>query len=290
MRSIYSMVALIIFGASGLLAQNGLGVTRESSQTIFQSRMGNEMVESLRKGYESNAYDAFLANLNSDYQQMVQSGKFDEFVKMRDVSPADKNLQQIAAHWETLHQKILAERNEELKGAIAEQTDQLIFKRIHSVISSLPADQKDALQYISALRFKTPANAVNDDERKLIEIDLASEFKIVHLDAQYAQKPFEDRYEKHVVINMDSLRQMNEAAKSFKDSALQKKVELAAAGFDTWQARNWDLNLLHQIIKKPTSDIEKKIASIFGKYREKTNDLYQKEFLAKLDPATSGAE
>ena len=169
------------------------------------------------------------------------------------------------------------------KQAVAGQTDQLIYKRIHSVISPLPADQKEALQYLAALRFKTPANAVNADEKKLIEIDLASEFNIVHLDAQYAQKPFEDRYEKHVVINMDALHQMQEAAKSFKDTDLQKKIELASAGFDHWQARNWDLNLLHQIIKKPANDVEKKIASIFSKYREKSNDLYQKEFLAKLD-------
>lgn len=277
------MVALIIFGASGLLAQNGQNASQEISHVTSPSHMGAEMVESLRQSYESSAYDAFLANLNADYQQMVQSGKFDEFVKMREVPPPDENTQQIAANWEVIHQKLLAERNEELKAAIDGQTDHPIYKHIHSIISPLPADQKEALHYIAALRFKTPENAMNADEKKLIEIDLASEFKIVHLDAQYAQKPFEERYEKHVVINMDALHQMQEAAKSFNDSNLQKKVELAASGFDSWQARNWDLNLLHQIIKKPTNDVEKKIASIFGKYREKSSDLYQKEFLAKLE-------
>jgi hypothetical protein len=282
-RSIYSMVALIIFGTSGLLAQTGLDSNQEVANVISPGNTGAEMIESLRQGYESSAYDAFLANLNADYQQMVQSGKFDEFVKMREAPPADKNMQQIASHWETIHQKLLTERNEELKAAVEGQTDQLIFNRIHSVISPLPSDQKEALQYLSGLRFKTPGSATNNDEKKLIDIDLASEFKIVHLDAQYAQKPFDDRHEKHVVINMDALHQMQEAAKSFKDSDLQKKIELASAGFDHWQARNWDLNLLRQIIKKPSNDVEKKIASIFAKYREKTNDLYQKEFLAKID-------
>jgi hypothetical protein len=291
MKSIYSMVALVIFGASGLLAQNGSSIAHpDTAHSVTLSLSGHELIESLRKGYESNSYDAFLANLNSDYQQMVQSGQIDEFVKMREAPPADKNLQQIADRWETIHQKLIAERNEELKEAVAGQTDQILFNRIQSIVSPIPDDQNEALQYMVALRFKTPANAANDDERKLIEIDLASEFKIVHLDAQYAQKPFDDRFEKNIVINMDAMHQMQEASKSFKDSDLQKKVELASKGFDTWQARHWDLNLLHQIIKKPTNDTERKIASIFGKYREKTNDLYQKEFLAKREPTKDRSE
>jgi|GEM_PF-2253336 len=289
MKSIYSLVALIIFGSSILNAQNDPNADKVGSQehVISQGLSGVELVESLRQNYESNAYDAFLANLNADYQQMVQSGKFDEFIKMRETPAADQVMQQLAKHWETIHQNLLAERNEELKSIVSGQTDQMIYKRIYSISSSLPDDQKEALHYISALRFKTPALAINEDEKKLIEIDLASEFKIVHLDAQYAQKPFEDRYEKYLVINMDSLRQMQEAAKSFNDSDLRKKIDLAAQGFDLWMSRNWDLNLLHQIIKKPSNDVEKKIASAFSRYREKKNDLYQKEFLVKLEKPQS---
>jgi len=284
MKSIYSMVALIIFGSSGVLAHDKAGISQGMVRETSQNHTGVELVESLRNSYESSAYDAFLANLNADYQQMVQSGKLEEFVKMREAPPADKNMQQIAAHWETIHQKLIAERNEELKTAVAGQTDQLIFKRVQSVTSPLPDDQKEALHYLATLRFKTPADAMNADEKKLIEIDIKSEFEIVHLDAQNPQ--IEDRYEKYVIINMDALHQMEMASKSFKDTGLQKKVGLAAVGFDHWQARNWDLNLLHQIIKKPTNDVEKKIASIFSKYQEKSNELYQTEFLAKLDSSS----
>jgi uncharacterized protein YeeX (DUF496 family) len=282
-NKIYSLVALIIFGSTSFAAQSIAGSTQEVSQNVQLNQTGVEMIESLRQSYESHSYDAFLASLQDDYEKIIQGGNFDEFIKMREIPPVDEKLKEIAAHWETIHQKLISERNDELTAAVVDQSDSAIFKRVNSIVASLPADQKEALQYLTALRFKTPSNASNDDEKKLIEIDVVSEFKIVHLDAQYAQKPFEDRFEKHVIIGMDMIHQMREASKSFKDTNLQKKVELAAAGFDAWQARNWDLNLLNQIVKKPTNDVEKKIASIFSSYRMKKDDLYQKEFLAKLD-------
>ncbi len=286
MKSIYSAIALIIFGTSGILAQDKPAANVEVAY-VSQTRMGAELVETIRHDYESNAYDAFLATLQADYQQMIQSGKLDEFVKMREAPSADQNLQKITERWETIYHKLLSERNEELNQIANGQTDQMIAKRIHSVTSSLPADQKDALLYLASLRFKTPDQAINEDEKKLIEIDIASEFKTVHLNAQYAQKAFNDRYEKHLVINMDALRQMLDAAKSFKDSSLQEKVVLAAQGFDQWQARNWDLNLLNQIIKKPSNDVEKKIAGSFEKFRNATNDLYQKEFLDQVSNSST---
>jgi hypothetical protein len=144
-------------------------------------------------------------------------------------------------------------------------------------------EQKEALQYLSSLRFKTPEAAQNGDERKLIDIDLAAEFKVVHLDIQYAEKPFQDRFEKHIAISMDMLKQMQEAGKMFQDTSLKKKIDLAASAFDEWQARNYDLNQLNKISQKPSTDFEKKIASIINSYKAKKDDLYQKEFLAQLD-------
>lgn len=285
MKKIYSMVALIIFGSSTLLAQTAQEEKKqEVTQSIPTDRSGHEMIESLRKGYESNSFDAFLANLNSDYQKASEGGKIVEFAQMRESPAPDQKLKDIVARWESVHQKLLEERNVELASVIVGQESSVIVQQIRSIITPLPADQKEALQYVASLRFKTPTSAVNEDEKKLIEIDLASEFKTVHLDAQYVQKPFEDRFEKHAILGMEMMDQMQQASQSFKDAHLQKTIELASAGYDTWQARNWDLNLLNQVVKKPSNDVERKIASIFSNYKVKKDDLYQKEFLAKVEP------
>lgn len=285
MKKIYSLTALAFFAASSLMAQgaNPTAVNHESVQTVPGSRLGQDVVRSLRQSYESGAYDAFLANLNADYLKFVQSGKFAEFVKMRGAPEADAKLKDLATKWEVSHHKLVQERNEALIAACAGNDDQILSQRVRSAIATLPEDQKEALHYLSNLRFKTPENAINGDEKKLIEIDLASEFKMVHLDAQYAQKPFEDRFEKHIVISLDMLKQMQDASASFKDTALQKKIALAAAGYDSWLSRNWDLNLLNQVVRKPMSEFEKKIAAILTEFKAKKDDLYQKEFVSQLD-------
>jgi hypothetical protein len=285
-KKLVSVAALAFFAASSLAAAQNSNTTPMKEASLpnhAQQRLGNELVASLRQAYETGSYDAFLANLHADYQNLIQSGKFAEFVKMREMPPVDEKLTQLSQHWEDMHQKIVDERNAALLASIAGKEDQILAQRIQSATKQMAPEQKEALHYLASLRFKTPEKAANEDEKKLIEIDLASEFKLVHMDMQFAQKPFEDRIEKHLVINMDMIKQMSEAAKSFKDSALKKKVEIAAAVYDAWQSRNWDLNKLNHIAKKPVGDFEKKIAEIMKSYQAKKEDLYQKEFLAKLD-------
>ena len=283
MKKVYSMAALAFFAASSLTAQNGGQAPKAAEQAAHHQRSGQEMMSQVRESFKAGGYDAFLANLRADYQTYMKSGHFNEFVKMRDIPQGDEKLLQLSAHWDSLNQQLLDERNQELKAAIEKQEDSSIGQRVQSILTPLSTDQKDILHYMSSLRFKTPDKAANDDERKLIEIDLASEFYIVHLDSQYAQKPFDDRVEKHILINMDMYRQMADAAQSFDNSQLKKKISEAAAGFDSWQARSLDMRELNRLVKKPGSDLEKKIASILSSYQVKKEDLYQKEFLAKID-------
>jgi hypothetical protein len=279
MKKLYSLAVLAIFAASGSIAQNTSPST-ESVQVIH--RAGSDVISSLRQSYESGSYDAFLANLTSDYLKLMQGGKLAEFIKMREIPAADDKLKELAAKWESLHHKLIEERNDALLAACKGHEQEINSGRIQSIIRQIPDEQREALQYLSSLRFKTPENAANVDEKKLIEIDIAAEFKAVHLDSQFAQKPFEDRLEKQMVINMDSLKQMQDAAQSFKDPEIVKKVMDGAQAFDAWQARHWDLNLLHQVIRKPSNDFEKKIAAILTEYKAKKDDLYQKEFLSQI--------
>ena len=282
MKKLYSVATLAFFAVSALMAQSPELKNQEIDATVTVKRTGREMLASIRQSYESGAYDAFLANLHADYLTFVKSGKFAEFVKMRDIPQADEQLLQLSARWDELNQKLIDDRNGELKAVCDGQSDSVISQRVRSVLEQLSPEQKEALHYLASLRFKTPDKAVNDDEKKLIEIDLATEFNIVHLDAQYAQKPFVDRLDKHILINMDMIRQMKDAANDFTDAHLKKQVEIAADIFDVWQARNWDMNELYRQVKKPSTDIEKKIASVLLNYKAKKEDLYQKEFLAQI--------
>ncbi len=282
-KKLYSLATLAFFAASSLAAQSADTKNREHTVPVQTQRTGQEVLASLRTSYQNGTYDAFLANLRADFQTFVKSGKINEFVKMRDIPQADEKLLQLSSNWDSLHQKLIDERNQELKAAIDGQNDPIISQRVQSILTPLTSEQRDALHYMASLRFKTPDKAVNADEKKLIEIDLASEFNIVHLDSQYAQKPFDDRVEKHILINMEMYRQMADAAQSFDNSQLKKKISEAAAGFDFWQARSLDMRELNRLVKKPGSDLEKKIASILSSYQAKKEDLYQKEFLAKID-------
>lgn len=281
MKKFCTLSILALMASSGIIAQTNAASKQDSTSVAQQPRLGHDVIQTMRQGYTSGAYDAFLANLESDYRQMAQDSKFSEFVKMREVPPADEKTKQLALRWEEIHKKLIKERNDELK-SISISNDEVLSNRIQSVVQQLPENQREALHYLTSLRFKTPGMAVNDDEKKLIELDIAAEFKMVHLDAQYAQQPFDDRVEKHIIISMDMLRQMVETSQSFKDAHLKEQVLLASQAFDAWQERNWDLNLLNHVIQKPSNDNERAIASVLKKYQDKKAELYQKEYIANL--------
>jgi hypothetical protein len=284
MKKFYTVATCSLLAVAGLLAQ-GAEVSTDLKRTVRSEvvaaqgdvRTGKEQIEKLRAGYEAGEYDLFLETLESEYQQMKASEQWDEFVNMRNLPPMNEKEQAFVARWEDLSQQLIEERNAQLKAACQEANadNAILVQRVDSVTTSLPPEQKEALNALSALRFKTPDQALTADERALIEIDLASEFKMLHLDAQYAEQPFSDRLEKQIVLKMDMLKQMQAAAQSFEDQKLKKTVDAAGAGLDLWQARHLDLNELRRLT--PTTELEKKIVTILSAYKTKEGDLYQQE-------------
>src|SRR5689334_12860195 len=111
MKKYLIVAGLSLVAVSGVVAQ----VMREPSptETVVQEhvRTGQELVASLRQDLDSGTYDSFLAGLNSDYQQLIKEGRLAEFIQMRDVPPADAQLDQLTLQWETLHQTLVDERN-----------------------------------------------------------------------------------------------------------------------------------------------------------------------------------
>ena len=284
MKKIYSIVglsltALMGVGATGIFTQD----KREIVQSVENSLTGEEAITALRQSYEAGNYENLLVDFEADYKTLVEDGSFDEFVKMREPLPEDEKLDAIAKEWEAQYRDLIVERNAKLVTACNGQGDELVCKRVASLLTELPDDQKQALNYLSSLRLKSPEMAANADEQKLIEIDLASEFKMIHLDAEHAAKPVENRAEKQIVLRMDMMKQMVEASKSFENKSLKETVSLASQSLDAMQARIWDLNLLNATMKKPSSDVEKAVASILGEHKERSQDLYQKEFLTKMN-------
>jgi hypothetical protein len=289
MKKYFTVATLSLLAVSGLVAQLVVSEPEKKEVAVAPiqtlSLTGEEKVAQIRSDYLAGRYDEMLSELSGDYEKLVKDGHAADLIKMREAPPEDENLKLLAAKWEATHQALLDERNTSLQGACKESKEERICKLIASALSqsTVSSEEKEAMRYLSSLRFKTPDQAMSDDERALIDIDVATEFKTLHLDAQYAAKPFDNRYEKQVVIKMAMFQEMQGAAKNFSDQALARKVDLAATQLDAWQACNLDAVQLNALVKKPSSELEKKIASIISGYQAKKEDLYQKEFLAKLD-------
>lgn len=286
MNKFYSFAAMSLLAAAGLVAQ---GVSEASSITPsalttasvqVDARTGADLISSLRKNYESGAYEKMLAGLDSEYQKMVQEGRFQEFSQMREIPSMNADEVGFSARWEALSQQLMEERNVELK-EISNEGDALLKKHIDSVTTPLSREHKDALQYLSSLRSMSPEKAANADEKRLVEIDLISEFKILHLESQSAALPSNERIENQIVLKMDMLKQMQKSSESFKDQELKKKINAAVEASDVVQARFWDLNQLKAMAKKPSNDVEKKLASTLSSHKTKESDLYRNE-LAKI--------
>ncbi len=290
MKKFYSMTLASLLAWGGFAVGHAEPIQQiqpsgqEEQVKQAKKETGEEVVGTIRKAFESGDYKSFLADLDASYRKALSDSRFNEFLKMREMPPADEQLDKAAAQFETLHRDLVSQRDSQLLAACEGQGDSLTCARIKSATRQIPEDQVDALKYISSLRFKTPQAAASQEEKQLIDIDLASEYKIVQLDSQYAAKPFADRVQKHMVVKMDMLKQMQEASQSFSDPALKAKVELAAKGFDTWQERNWDMHELAKEAKTPANELDKKVGSILADYKNKKDDLYQKEFIEKANP------
>jgi hypothetical protein len=275
-------LALCVGGAAFAVERNVEPMQQTVSSTA-QPETGPEVIAVLRAGYAEGSFNSFLDGLEGDYRDLEKSGRLQEFAEMRQAPEPDSQLKDLATHYEVLAGTLLKQRNIELKEVCKGQEEAIACKRVQSATSELDLEQQEAMRYLANLRFKTPEQATNDDERKLIEIDLAYEFKLVHLDAQRLSGEETTLDQKQIVLGMDKIEKMQDVSKGFSDQALKKKVDLAAKGFDAWQSKGLDMRELAAAAKKPSGDLERKIGSVLSSYKAKKDDLYQKEFLAKLD-------
>jgi len=283
MKKIYAVLGLTACAVTTALAVNEVQKPSQETQVAEKAGMtGGERVAILREQYQQGKFNSLLVKLEADYVSLLKSGRVKEFAEMRQVPDVDQEIQGIAQQFEKRAAALLEKRNDELKALCSGKEQELAIRRVQSLTAPVDEAQSEAMHYLSSLRFKTPEQATTSEERTLIEIDLAHEFKSVHLDVHHPGDRT-DLLEQQIVLSMEKMEKMRRAAETFSDSALQAKVLLAAKSFDAWQSRSLDLRELLATVKKPSNELERKIGSVLSSYKAKQDDLYQQEFLAKLD-------
>lgn len=273
MKKVYAVLALALaVGGSGFALEETIQPAQEA---VSRAQLtGNERVAALRADYEHGKFNSLLDFLEAEYAKLKKSGRVDEFAEMRRVGEANERMKGLSGQFDKMAADLLQERNGELRALCEGHEGEAAALLIQSVAS--PVDEKEAMRALSALRFKTPDQAANVDELALIEIDLAYEFKSVHLGLN------QDEVEKQIVLGMDKMQKMVQASESFSDASLKETVANAALGFDAAQAKHLDMRELLALAKKPSSDLERSVGGILTAYKAQKDDLYQKEFLAKL--------
>lgn len=275
MKKIYAVLALSLCVGGSLFA---LDEAETPSQAVILPVAGDQRTARIRADFEQGKFNSLFDSLEGEYGELQKNGRIEEFAEMRRVPEAGEQLKELASRFDKMASLLLLERNAELKALCEGHQNEIASLRIQSVTSPLDERQKEAIRTLASLRFKTPDQAANPDERALIEIDLAYEFKSLHLD----QSDSADLVEKQIALGMEKMKKMEQVSQSFTDSVLKETVSIAAQGFDACQSKSLDMRELLAAAKKPSCDLDRNIGSVLTGYKAKKDDLYQREFLAKL--------
>lgn len=237
-------------------------------------RMGREAVADVRIAYEKGEFDAFLKEMDADFLAAKESAQFEQFLEMRKaVAPSEQS-----SDWARLFEEWKEERNEKLLQSCKGKEDLLFCKKVTSISTPIPADQKQALKQLSAYRFMTPGSGKTAEENRLIDLDVEYEYKMIHADSANLldPAPSEHRVQQEVLAmeHMDKLEKL--ASSNLEDPSLKKAIELAAMGQDERLAQirdAFDLQTLTQ--RSPLDPTEKLLAAILESYQAKYSQLYQ---------------
>ena len=279
MKKVYAVLALTLAVGGVAFA---LEETPQPAQEVLSQtpKTGSGRIAKLRADYDQGKFNFLFDSLEVEYAELKQSGRVNEFAEMRRVGEANEQIKGLSGQFDKMAADLLQERNSELKALCEGSAAEAAALYVQSITSPLDESQAQAMRALSALRFKAPDQAANEDERALIEIDLAYEFKSVHLGLHQSEEG--DLTEKQIVLGMDKMQKMVQASESFTDASLKETVANAALGFDEAQAKYLDMRELSALAKTPSSDFERSIGAILVSYKAQKDDLYQKEFLAKL--------
>ena len=275
MKSIFTILGSLLFAASAPLSADAKKMeTAPIVQQEGRYRLGTDAVQALRVQYQAGDFNSFLADMDKAYKKAKEQDELQGLIELRKASGEyTVSLEDLRLGFE----KIQKEKNEKLLKAVTEQKDSLLGKKVRSATTALPESVKEAAAQLNEYRQMGPGMGKSADENQIIEIDLETQFKEIHLDSLIASgEPIANARELHLVLEMQQMDRMLQASKNFEDKALKSTVEAASADIDLCLAKafdSMDLNDLARGRVKPASTAEERIASIVADAHAQFSDL-----------------
>jgi len=248
------ILSALILGAEPVI------IEKITAPVEIVARSGQEEIGQIRKDYAEGKYDAFFQELDDAYTQVTQEGDLQQLLDMRTGPIAEQE------SWNEVMKAILNERNKELLKAVAQESAPLVNKMASAVLS-VSADVDSALSRLRTLHLLPPGAGTNQDENTLIDIDVAYEYKALHLDLSGASR------DQLLALKMKEMDQMLAASQSFEDTSLQAAVKTVHSHLDAILAQSCDMADLKLLAHKGETPVEQKIESILTQYREKFSEI-----------------
>lgn len=249
------------------------GAEPKTEQIQKNSQLGKETLAALRAAYEKGEYKDFLEEMDASYKEALSENELEGLIQMRQKQiPAD-----FEESWEQRFLDLQKQKNRELLSALSDQDDSLFAEKVRSLAATLSTpEQEKAISRLNTLLQMAPNTGKNSDENKLIDIDLEYEYKLLHAGVPMSDTAPQEQQAQQLVLRMEKMKKMVEAAKGFHDHDLKQAVGLAAANLDPRLARNLDgadLNALLKSKVKPSNELEEKVFSILASYQGQFSDL-----------------
>ncbi len=267
MGNISTILAAILCATAPLASMESQEAKTEASQSSF--KLGRETVSSVRSTYSQGEYKEFFSKMDASYKDADLSG----LVQMREREIPIEFQQE----WEQRFSDLRIEKNNELLSAISDEDDSIFAEKVRSLAANITTPEQDkALSRLNALIAIAPGKGANEDENKLIDIDIEYEYKLLHAELPMSDVSPDQRQDQLLALRMEKMDKMVEASKSFQDISLKQAVGIAAATLDQRLARNLDgadLNTLAKGKVKASNQTEERVYSSLASYQGKFSDL-----------------
>lgn len=265
MGKLYSILAACFCATAPLASIEVQDPKIEASQSSI--KLGKEIVSAVRASYANGEYNEFFSEMDASYKDADLSG----LIQMRQKEiPVDFQQQ-----WEEKFAHLQKERNSQLLKALSDKDGSLFAQKVRSVAAQIATpEQEKALSKLNSFIVMAPGTGLNDDENRLIDLDIEYEYKLLHAELPMSDVSPQHRQEYQIALRMEKMTKMVEASKNFQDLSLKQAVGLASANLDARLARNLDGVDLNGLAKgKPANEVEENVYSIISSYQGQFSDL-----------------
>jgi hypothetical protein len=227
--------------------------------------LGKEAVAKVREAYSRGEYDAFLTEMEKDYQESLRQNQLEGLAALREAA----HVKLSATERKRLDEKFFAlkkERNQKLLAAISGQKETEFTQKVRSLATELPEHNWIDFHVLS------PGSGETPDENRLIDLDLELEYKSIHLDTLQS----EHRREKQLALQMQNADRMAGLVSILENKNLQSRVKQYTDHADAYLARQWDAADLHALGRgkvQPQNEVEQKVADILAIYQAEWSQL-----------------